>query len=177
MNRLAKGAIATAAGGALLLGGAGTFALWNDALDHSVDQSITAGQLRFAETDPVDGGWYLDAAGSTALPDTFTMVPGDTVYFVGAVNLLAQGDNLSATLGMDPGSIVVSPDADAGADDLGITAEFLNGGEIEVRTGAGVLPHAFVLEVTWDAGTDLGLQGQNATLALQGVTFTLQQTA
>ncbi len=174
MNKLAKGAIATATGGALLLGGAGTFALWNDVWDEGVDQPIATGQLQFAGTDPVVGAWHADAAGDVELSDTFLMVPGDTVYYVGTVNVLAEGDNLRATLGMDPGSIVVTPAGSA--DDLGITARFQNGGTIDVATGSGVLPHDFVLELTWDEDATTGRQGQNASIELSNVTFTLQQT-
>ena len=46
MNKLVKGAVAGAAGIALLLGGAGTFALWNASTNVSTG-SISTGTLAF----------------------------------------------------------------------------------------------------------------------------------
>ena len=49
MNKLTKGAIATAAGIALLLGGAGTFALWNGQTTIA-GGTISTGTLAIAST-------------------------------------------------------------------------------------------------------------------------------
>lgn len=86
MNKLVKGSIAGAAGIALLLGGAGTLAMWNSTADLS-GNTITAGELKVAAT----GNW----------DKTITKwVPGDTATYTGNLTVTASGDNLKADLAL-----------------------------------------------------------------------------
>lgn len=110
MNKLLKGAIAGAAGVALLLGGAGTFALWNDTATVN-GGTIVAGNLDVT-TDVSSGGWS-DVDGPIDLT-TFMAVPGDVLTYTKDVEVTATGDNLVATLAL--GAAAISPSSSAAAD-------------------------------------------------------------
>ncbi|WP_168200439.1 alternate-type signal peptide domain-containing protein [Protaetiibacter larvae] len=89
MNKLTKAGIATAAGIALLMGGAGTLAYWNESA------TVAAGT--------VQTGHLELTAGSAGWADSIShIVPGDTATYTAAYTLSALGDNidvdLSATL-------------------------------------------------------------------------------
>ncbi|WP_426519162.1 alternate-type signal peptide domain-containing protein [Diaminobutyricibacter sp. McL0618] len=108
MNKLTKGAIAGAAGIALLLGGAGSFALWNGNTSVNASQ-IQSGTLTIAANGT--GTWQNTPNGGSAgavTIATFRAVPGDTLTFTQQLNISAIGDNLSAALTVDPASIVAS---------------------------------------------------------------------
>jgi len=117
MNKFTKGAIATGAAIVLLLGGAGTFALWNDSASVA-GGSITSGVLKFDTTYNGQRAWLdssTDVIGSTSsswatiLPlaathpiadiSTFRTVPGDRIALVESVKILATGNNLVASFG------------------------------------------------------------------------------
>ncbi len=92
-KKILTGAIAAAAGVALLAGGGGTFAAWNSTA--SINSStITTGYLYL---DGGAGGWYSDATGTTPVSDN-TMIPGETYYYVASATLHAKGTNLAASL-------------------------------------------------------------------------------
>src|SRR5688500_9753810 len=92
MNKLVKGAIAGAAGIALLMGGAGSLALWNDSAAIT-DASVASGTLTLGAT---AGTW----TGNPAL-----MVPGDSATYTSTVTITAKGTNLLSRLSIDPASI------------------------------------------------------------------------
>ncbi|MBX3090934.1 MAG: alternate-type signal peptide domain-containing protein [Cryobacterium sp.] len=92
MNKLTKAAIAGAAGIALLLGGAGSLALWN-ATDTVNAGSINTGTLTMTAT---AGTW------NTA-PTNW--VPGDSYEYTASVSVTAVGDHIKGTLSVDPSSI------------------------------------------------------------------------
>lgn len=126
MNKLVKGSIAGAAGIALLLGGAGTFALWSDA------QAVNGGIVQTGTLDIAlsgSGTWAdisPDAANTTWVVATDRLVPGDTVTFSQNVTIVATGKNLEAELAYAAGSIVVNP-ALAGFVDISLTATKISG--------------------------------------------------
>ncbi|KGJ79709.1 hypothetical protein GY21_04080 [Cryobacterium roopkundense] len=103
MNKLLKGSIAGAAGVALLIGGAGTFALWNDTAAIA-GGTITAGTLT---VDTGDGAWS-DQFGSISSIGDYRIVPGDTLTYTTAIQVEAVGDNLSAELSVDDRMIVAA---------------------------------------------------------------------
>ena len=86
MNKLVKGSIAAAAGISLLMGGAGSLALWNDSVSVSAS-TVSSGTLDVASTVP--GTWSQSIA---------KIVPGDTVTYTENLALTAIGDNLKATV-------------------------------------------------------------------------------
>ncbi len=108
MNRYAKGAIAAGAATVLLLGGLGTFALWNDS--QSIDAgSVATGQLAL-DTDDMTGQWYRYVDGeddptyyveeeSPIDEATFKVVPGDELIFVATdLKVTADGDEIYFTV-------------------------------------------------------------------------------
>jgi len=108
MNKLLKGSIAGAAGIALLLGGAGTFALWNDSAA-TAGGTVTTGTMAISDT--AETGVWTDESGTkvgaekTLTPGTQTMVPGDVWRFTKTVAITASGKNLFADLTFDPKSV------------------------------------------------------------------------
>lgn len=98
MNKVMKAGIAAGAAGVLLLGGAGTFALWNDST--SVDAgSVSTGHLKLNAS--AAGAW-TDISGADPgvafNPATDHIVPGDTVKFAQTVTIDADGKNLKGAL-------------------------------------------------------------------------------
>ena len=107
MNKLTKAAIATGAGIALLMGGAGTLAYWNDSASLT-GGTITAGKLNIV--DPVTAGtWATAAAPSTPINiATYKVVPGESLVYTTTVNVEVIGNALSARLDLSGGSIVAA---------------------------------------------------------------------
>lgn len=107
MNETTKGALAAGAAGILLLGGAGSYALWSDA-ETVQGGTITAGNL---DISPVAAGVWTDVSpGPVKTPGpldiaTFRMVPGDVLQYKAQYRVLADGENLRATIAADAQSI------------------------------------------------------------------------
>lgn len=128
VNKAMKATVAAGAAGALLLGGAGTFALWSD------QQTIDAGTVETGSltlSTGAAGTWSdasADAIGGTDFdPATDKLVPGDTVQFEQTVTIAAEGKNLKGaltvgTLGAIPPALVpdvtLTLDTDASAEGL-----------------------------------------------------------
>jgi alternate signal-mediated exported protein len=92
VNKLVKVSIAAAAGFALLLGGAGTLALWNTAPAAFSGSAIQSGVLRVDFPSAATAEYT-----GTNTPATH-IVPGDAVTVVQPVNITATGDTLRVTL-------------------------------------------------------------------------------
>ncbi|WP_104083128.1 alternate-type signal peptide domain-containing protein [Cryobacterium sp. Y11] len=107
MNKLLTGSIAGAAGIALLLGGAGTFALWNSEAS-IVGGTINAGTLTVAAGD----GVWADQNGKIAIAD-YLIVPGDTLTYKTVLDVKAEGDNIMARLTVGDGKLVADSASDA----------------------------------------------------------------
>lgn len=189
MNRLVSGAVAGAAGIALLLGGAGTFALWNDATTASAGV-VASGTLSIA-TPSGDGTWTNTSAGgvTTTIPtsrlSSHPLVPGDTLTFRQSVDVVADGQGLTALLGIDTSTM--SFVGSALAAQLGDTLTLnIPGAPANVTrvdahtyriTGASGTMH---LSVVATLGFPLGAIGDNSaqgeSLDLTKLAITLQQT-
>ncbi|MCU1638616.1 MAG: hypothetical protein JWL94_1263 [Microbacteriaceae bacterium] len=117
MNKLLKGAIAGAAGVAVLLGGAGTFALWNDSVTTPAG-TVSSGTLSI-DSGLAAGKWFDMSAGTPGVLITdieaFRLVPGDKLRFTKVVTINATGDNLSAALTVDLASVVGDDKASSAA--------------------------------------------------------------
>lgn len=96
MKRSTKGAMAAAAAGVLLLGGATSLAYWT--ADGNADGgSITAGKLTLSDGN-CDAAWKY-AAGSAGAGNTVALfVPGDVVTKQCTFTVGATGDNLKAEI-------------------------------------------------------------------------------
>ncbi|WP_104196842.1 alternate-type signal peptide domain-containing protein [Cryobacterium sp. M15] len=105
------GSIAGAAGVALLLGGAGTFALWND--DAAIaGATINAGTLTVEALDTI---WRDNAGAEITDLNGYFIVPGDTLTYTTKLIVNAKGDNLQATLNI-PENPIATPVGDADED-------------------------------------------------------------
>ncbi|MGO2539999.1 MAG: alternate-type signal peptide domain-containing protein [Specibacter sp.] len=98
MKKVMKAAIAAGAAGALLLGGAGTMALWSADTDINAG-TVSTGHLTLDSS--AAGAWAdasADAASTIFDPATDHLVPGDTVEFSQTVTIGADGKNLKGEL-------------------------------------------------------------------------------
>lgn len=102
MNKATKGLIAGVAGIGLLSGGA-TFALWSDQ-ETIMGGTVTAGELDISKvaetrtwTDLSDGG----AGTPITNPETFLIVPGDTIQVSEDLKIELEGNNLEARVVVD----------------------------------------------------------------------------
>lgn len=100
MNKLTRASIASAAAVALLLGGASTLASWNDSANIAAG-TISAGNLDISSAD--NGTWT--ANGSPVDINNYLVIPGTTLTYTKTVNVIANGDNLTARLSIDPSSV------------------------------------------------------------------------
>ncbi|MFZ3454184.1 alternate-type signal peptide domain-containing protein [Arthrobacter sp. 7Tela_A1] len=91
---MAKGALATGVGVALMLGGGGTLAIWNDT-ETAFAGNIAAGNL---DISAANGVWMK--ADGTVIKDfaAYRIVPGETLRFEQALDITLEGEELKATL-------------------------------------------------------------------------------
>ncbi len=171
MNKLVKGSIAGAAGVALLLGGAGTFAVWNDTANLDAP-AISAGRLDLSSA--TAGKWTKD--GADINPATYKVIPGTTLVYTQTLTVDAVGDGLKARLTHSPlvetgalapfvdSKLEVFPGSATTADADGILDFTAGSSTVNVKVTV-VFP-----------STVSGQDGQNQALDLSDVTFTLTQT-
>lgn len=97
MHKIVTGAIAGAAGVALLLGGAGSFALWN-ASASTAASAVSSGTLSLTANN--DGVWtdITNGRSATINPSSVLMVPGNTYQFTQTLTVGATGQDLKANL-------------------------------------------------------------------------------
>lgn len=107
MKKSTKGAIAAAAAGVLLLGGAGTLAYWTDS-ETVTGGTVNSGHLALIidGTNTGCGDWTLDTGEGAA---TYTagdpLVPGDVLSRSCAFTIDAEGNHLRATISADTPSL------------------------------------------------------------------------
>lgn len=190
MNKLLKGAVAGAAGIALLLGGAGTFAAWNASTSLGTDASnITTGDL-YLSSDPTSGTWaYANGDEVTRI------VPGDVVNYSQTVTVHGSGDHLHANFQVNlgqkltqtggthqDGAFTVSEPVATVAADSGLTAVAGTTNQFTVDPAALPKDGAVVtvtVSVTFNdikTGTGNGTNDQDETLTLPSGAVTLTQS-
>ncbi|CAN5333744.1 hypothetical protein BH11ACT2_BH11ACT2_14890 [soil metagenome] len=174
MNRFVKGSIAAGAGLVLLLGGAGTFALWSQSTSVS-DHAVASGTLTLAET---GGTWNTNPS---------LWVPGDTYTYTSTLVLNATGDHLKAWLSVDKGSITtaaVPTAADtalAAALQVSLVVTPTSGvaatttpGLYDVTPTAGSYSVPITVTVTFPSSV-AGTTAQGGTVNLHNIAFSLNQ--
>lgn len=115
-----KGAVAAAAGIAVLLGGAGTFAMWN-ASSAIGTADATTGHL--TATFDEDGVAWVDANNANKSVDieTFRLVPGDELVGTTTITVDAVGDNIAVAAS--------AAETDGGTLPAGVSADVTLSGE------------------------------------------------
>lgn len=192
MNKLAKGAIAGAAGIALLMGGAGTLAYWNDSSDVLASgQSISSGDLTLGTSGSAAWTvkpWNGTSSGSAvSIPNiaSFKMVPGDVVEYAKTVTLEAVGTTLKVELTLAPGSITST--ANALSTELADAASLSIVGALPAGIAATATPGVYTVEpgsytiplqavINWaDAGTNTaGSENSAKNLSVTFSNFAVQ---
>jgi alternate signal-mediated exported protein len=186
MNKLVKGAVAGAAGIALLLGGAGTFALWNSSIGVA-SGTVSTGTLAFGTASAAT--WAdnsVGAIGGTSFnPATQKIVPGDVVSLTQTITVLATGKNLQAQLAYLPSSVAIPTDlvgqivptltvtkasGDATLSGAGTTLSPY----LITPTAGGTSTFTVVLSFAFNSAVS-GVVGQNESVDLSGAKFTLTQ--
>jgi alternate signal-mediated exported protein len=178
MNKFTKASIATGAGIVLLLGGAGTFAYWNDSADLTPG-TITSGTLTISAGST--GSW-TDASDDSAISNItdFLIVPGDELLFAQDVKVNATGDNLVATLSVDSDDVATGTLADqlqyeVSATAAGTTVVDNGDGTFEITPGtADVVDLAVKVRVIFP-DTVSGVTAQDVSADLSGLKLVLQQ--
>jgi alternate signal-mediated exported protein len=181
MNKATKGAIAAGAASVLLLGGAGTFALWEDT--KTVDAApISTGVLTLGLAGA--GTWYDATATSPGVIEnitTFNIVPGDTVTYTTPVTVTAQGDNLKGEFKIEKALWEPANETTAPYIDVSVAAPNASTAGLAVdANGAITVPAAgtynfdVVITVVFKSTTG-GLVGQNTAVDLTALTLKLEQ--
>ena len=173
MNKLTKGTIAGAAGVLLLLGGAGTFALWNNS--SSVNGgTVTSGTLFFETVEP--GTWADVSTDVVGAPvpitdiNAFRTVPGDILAFTNVVTVNATGNNLLADFGVTYDDTAVSDNFTVGVevfDSLGAPLA----SPVRITDGDN---YTVVVTLSFDIDTP-GIVDQNTQVDLTAIGLTLTQ--
>lgn len=177
MNKLTKGAIAAAAGVALLLGGGGTLAYWNASTSVGAG-TIQSGNLAVATSGT--GSWE-DANGAIDL-GTFFAVPGDVLTFEQDLTITASGDNLLFTVGIADGAFTGDADliaeltADADITVSGPNLTDLGGGKYAVAN-AGTTTATVTVTVDWPFGAAVDNDSKSKSVSLSNAVVTLTQVA
>jgi alternate signal-mediated exported protein len=187
MNKLTSGAIVGTLGITLLLGGASTFAMWNQSTTANVG-TVAAGTLTIANSGTPS--WKNISADVPAAAQNITniasykIVPGDTLEMTQTFTVAASGDNLKATLAYDPATIGAVSDADKALKAAAQVAMSAAGGGVTTDattkvvsiapTSTGVNTVTVKLTVALPA-TVSGTTAQGGALNLSAVAFNLVQ--
>ena len=97
MNKLVKGSVAGATGIALLMGGFGTYALWNDSVGVPGGE-VNSGVLTIAAGTQTWSDASTDATDTLWDPATDVIVPGDVIELQQVLTINAEGKNLQGNL-------------------------------------------------------------------------------
>ncbi|MBY4570885.1 hypothetical protein ACN95_12760 [Gordonia sihwensis] len=167
MNKVTKGALAAAAGAAILAGGAGTMAAWNSNVTTD-GGTVTAGQLNLTSVDA--GSWKWIGGSKDGQPFNTAsdrLVPGDTVRYTATYKITAVGTNLTATLTPSLGGV-------SGELAPLLTASPTDGAGTQVTQADNNTDKTVSTDITFKS-TTTGTDGQGKVADLSGATVTLQQ--
>lgn len=174
MKNMTKGALATAVGVALLLGGGGTLAVWNDQAQSNAGE-IAAGNL---DLEAGAGAWSSNVSGSIADISSYRVVPGETLTYSQPLTVTLVGDKLAATLkvtgadanhGFEPGTFTLgAPTITKG----GITLP----ADQVLKPGDDLSDVVASVTFAFNASTT-GRQSVNATYDFSGIGYYLEQQA
>ncbi|MCW2843161.1 MAG: alternate-type signal peptide protein [Nocardioides sp.] len=180
MNKATKGALAAAAAGSLMLGGAGSLAYWTGTQDVT-GGSIGSGKLALSAPSCATNvplgthDWQYDG-GSAFTIATSKVAPGDTITKVCNMTLTLVGDHVGATLALETASITSDGSALTTLDtELSPTATFkVDGATYAPITAPGTYVVQATVTVTFPTtGTN---SSQDLAAALDDMTLTATQT-
>jgi alternate signal-mediated exported protein len=182
MNKLIKGAVTGAAGIALLLGGAGTFAAWNASSSLAPAGAVNTGTLKIGSSSAV--GWFTDANATQAVDvSSFHAVPGDKLFYKATADIVAVGDHLQAEIGVDQSTLK----AELGGSSSALTASVASvtgtgisasDGDYIFKANGSDIQATVIVEVDFPLGdtpVDAANDGENSTIKLDPLSITLTQ--
>lgn len=114
-NKVMKGALATGVGLALLVGGGGTLATWNQSADANMG-TVATGDLNLE----VPEGTWQNALGQAIQIDSYKAVPGDVLTFTQDLEVTLAGDQMLANL-----TVTGEADASAGGGAIAVSETIL----------------------------------------------------
>jgi alternate signal-mediated exported protein len=173
MNKSAKGVIAAAAAGALLLGGAGSLAYWTGSQAVS-GGSFTSGYLQLNDNTCATASWKIDGG---ATYTSQRIVPGDSLTKTCTFTIDGVGDHMTVSLDTaTPGWSATN----TLTDDLAVTATFtgsVSGLLADPATIGKTETVTALITVTFDtaSGNETNVPTAGLTAALTGVTITATQ--
>ncbi len=172
MKKSTKGAVAAAAAGVLLLGGAGSLAYWSSTQDVP-GGTINSGSL--ALSTPDCGAWSLDSGEDVPVvyADGDPLVPGDELTKTCTFTITATGNHLRATLGVTDAEFTAVNDL---SEDLDASAVFTVGANpipAEITEGNDGNIVSAAITVTFDPTS--GNESQLGTAVLDDITVTADQ--
>ena len=173
MNKTAKGALAAAAAGALLLGGAGSLAYWTGTQDVP-GGTFTGGYLRINDVDCATAAWTIDGG---AAYTSQRIVPGDVLTKTCDFTIDGVGDHMTVSLDTaTPGW----SSSNALTDDLAVAASFMGLTSGALSDPAVVAKDETVtatITVTFDptSGNETNVPTAGLAAALDSVTITATQ--
>jgi alternate signal-mediated exported protein len=179
MKKTTKGALAAAAAGTLLVGGAGTLAFWTDATDVS-GGAFTSGHLKLTDSTCTSAGWTIDTTDVAVDADT-RIVPGDTLTKVCTFKINAVGDHIKVNLD------TATPDWNTTGSDSALTGKLTVGatfkdGTTVINDGDAVTPgHTITATITVDFPAGAAADNDSNSLTglsavLDGITLTASQS-
>ena len=177
MNKMAKGALAIGVGAALLLGGGGTLATWNQSQASNAGV-IASGDLNLAA---YEGTWTSNIAGGiqpAAIAD-YKMIPGEKLTFTQKVDVTLEGTNLSANLNVTGGKGTNGAGLEAFEDgNIAVSDVVLTKDSVAVANPLKTSVTGIDATVTFELlGTTTGRDSTNATYNLGAIGFELVQNA
>lgn len=180
MKKSTKGAVAAGAAAVLLLGGLGSFALWQD--EETVGGgTINSGELNFDPVVPATGTWTETSVTPNVVigpdPAGFPIVPGDVLEYSTAYVVNWAGTNLRATITADftdvAGNAALAAALDTEVSVNGGTA-LPNGSAVELPLTTSPQTITVEVTITFDQAT-ADLIAQNESVDLNDFTLTLDQ--
>lgn len=174
MNKMAKGALATGVGVALLLGGGGTLAVWNQSANASAG-TIAAGDLNLTtET----GVWTSNISGAVASIATYKIVPGEKLTYTQNVDVTLTGNNIAGNLTVTGAGVNGTGAAAFKAANISVTPVSLKKGATAVANPLKTSVDDVQASVTFEfLGTTTARDSTNASYDFSTVGFKLEQVA
>jgi len=159
-----RGAISAATATAVLLGGFGTFALWQDAKELNARGTIQSGTMKIDEVTPE--GWYFagdiennDGVFTSAAPidvNQFKVSPGDVLEWRGEVTYTVDGDDMRGRFQLDESQMVKNID---GALDGLVDVELAVAGDTDAHVSGNIGTTTVPVTITVAFSRDLGENG------------------
>lgn len=179
-EKTTKGALAAAAAGFLLLGGAGTIAYWSDSSTIS-GGTVNTGNLALSDA-ACSENWLYAPGNSGAGDPVSLLVPGDAITKECTFTVSATGDNLTATLNTPDSALITAEGTDTFEASVAATYNLAGSPVTEdtpITDANDGQTLTATVTVTFPFGDEAAVNAndtQNVTASLNDIAVTLVQT-